>query len=162
MIFTNEKIGELHESAMLIAEDAFIYNRKGKLQDTDKAKTLFKNAYQKERKAAMLLVEDFSDEFNRALLFKSAARLAFNAGMSKEAAAMTNLGLAGNPPSPLFEQLYQIKLDIEDQKADREVSASNESVAQILGIFRKLPTNVRSQVVDFIQFLAAKYLNTKH
>ena len=78
----------------------------------------------------------------------------------KEAKVMLNLGLAGDPPSPVYERLLQLHLDILDKEELRkkETKPTNESIASMMGILRKLPAEVRQQTEDFVESLATKYL----
>jgi hypothetical protein len=56
------------------------------------------HAFEYERKAAMLLLNDYDVEPTRSVLFRSAASLALNFGDYREAERMIALGLLGNPP----------------------------------------------------------------
>jgi len=94
----------LHNEAMDIAEQAIILRSTG---DSSKAVELFKLAFEKEKVVAMSVVnEDF--EPSRSVLFRSAASMAYNAKMYRDAEKMIAIGLAGNPPPQIANDLRDL------------------------------------------------------
>jgi len=101
----SEQVNELHEKAMDIAERGFMAEKKGQL---DQAKQLSSQAYEYECEAAMLLLNDYDIEPTRSILFKSAACLALDFENYREAERMIALGLLGNPPPEILEELREL------------------------------------------------------
>lgn len=100
---------KLHNDAMDIAEDAFL----ARLQrDHGKAEDLFKKAFELEKKAALLIIDEYHLEPSRSVTFQSAASLAFNAGLYREAEKMINLALAGDPPELIADELRDLYEDV--------------------------------------------------
>ena len=100
-------IDELHEKAMELADEAY-YAKKNK--DLDKAQAKYLSAFEYEKSAAMLLVNDYTQEPTRSVLFRSAACLLLNVPFPTEiefrqAEKMVAYGLSGNPPEEIAEEL---------------------------------------------------------
>lgn len=106
----NSQINALHSKAMDIAEKAFVAKRKGKLKETKK---LSVEAFEYERDAALLLLDNFEIEPTRSLLFRSAACLAFDAENYSQARQMADYALQGNPPAEIKEELNDLLAEIE-------------------------------------------------
>jgi len=98
----SDQINELHSKAMEIAQTAFVARIQGELE---KLKQLSSQAFIYERQAAMLLLNDYDIEPTRSVLFRSAASLALNCENYREAEKMIALGLLGNPPPEILEEL---------------------------------------------------------
>jgi hypothetical protein len=101
----SDQVNELHEKAMKIAQAAFVARMQGELENV---KQLSSQAFEYERKAAMLLLNDFDIEPTRSVLFRSAASLALNFKDYREAERMIALGLLGNPPPEILEELREL------------------------------------------------------
>ena len=102
-------IDELHEKAMELADEAY-YAKKNK--DLDKARAKYLSAFEYEKSAAMLLVNDYTQEPTRSVLFRSAACLLLNLPFPTEiefrqAEKMVAYGLSGNPPEEIAEELRE-------------------------------------------------------
>lgn len=95
----------LHKEAMDLAELAFIERLKGQKSN---ARELFKKAFELEKQAALFIVNNYEAEPSRSVLFRSAASLAMNFGEYREAEKMIALGLAGNPPCEIAEELRNL------------------------------------------------------
>ncbi|MEL6944688.1 MAG: hypothetical protein AAFO82_18685, partial [Bacteroidota bacterium] len=107
-----EKVNQLHEQAMLLAEEAFLAKRS---KDTANSIDLYKKAYHLEEQAALLMITDYSIEPTRSVLFKGAANLAINAEKYQEAERMIRFALLGNPPSPIEQELYALLLKVQQK-----------------------------------------------
>lgn len=94
-----------HNQAMDIAEEAIIKKR---ILKPDEVKRLFEKAYRLEKEAALSLKDHPEEEPDRSVLFRSAASLAFNAGLLRDAEIMVNYGLAGNPPEEIAGELRDL------------------------------------------------------
>jgi hypothetical protein len=101
----SDQVNELHEKAMEIAQAAFIARIQGNLENV---KQLSLKAYEYEREAAMLLLNDYEIEPTRSVLFRSAACLALDFEDYREAERMIALGLLGNPPPEILEELREL------------------------------------------------------
>jgi len=106
---TNFALDELHQKAMELAEAA-LYAKKNQEFETAQAKYLA--AFEYEKSAAMLLVNDYEKEPTRSVLFRSAACLLLNLPFPNEAffrqaERMVAHGLSGNPPEEIAEELRE-------------------------------------------------------
>jgi len=97
-----KEIETLHNQAMDLAEKAVML-RIGK--KTDESIEAFNSAFQLERQAAIQLKDSFDFEPSRSIMFRSAASLALNASLYREAEKMIAIGLSGNPPDPIADEL---------------------------------------------------------
>jgi len=103
-------LDSLHQKAMELADAGFYANRKG--QKTE-AQQYYQEAFQYEKAAAMLLVNNYEMEPSRSVLFRSAASLilsypTINETAFREAERMVAFGLIGNPPQPILEELRDV------------------------------------------------------
>jgi len=98
------EINALHSQAMDAAGRAFHADIHG---DYATAETLFREAFELERRAAMLLV-DTQTEPTRSVLLRSAASLALDCHEFREAERLIAVGLAGNPPAPISDELRDL------------------------------------------------------
>jgi DNA polymerase III delta prime subunit len=101
----SDQVNELHEKAMKIAQAAFVARMQSELENV---KQLSSQAFEYERQAAMLLLNDYDIEPTRSVLFRSAASLALNFKDYREAERMIALGLLGNPPPEILEELREL------------------------------------------------------
>ncbi len=106
-------IQELHNSAMIDAEHAFLARFKG---DDDSALEYFEKAYIAEKDAAFKAKSAFMEEPTLTVLFKSAASLALNAKRLEDAEKLVCLALSGNPPLELAEELRDLFENINFQR----------------------------------------------
>lgn len=139
-----EKVDQLHEKAMALAEEAFMLKRSKKVLES---KTAYLKAFELEKEAAMLLVEDFEIEPTRSVLFKGAANLAYNCEQFREAERMIGFGLSGIPPVQIAQELRDLLVLIRNT-----ISESSP-----MDKFQQLPENLQKEVSDFIDFLIIKH-----
>jgi len=100
-------IDELHHKAMTLADEAFYAKKK---EDLETAQSKYLSAFEYEKAAAMLLVNDHENEPTRSVMFRSAACLLLNLPFPNEkyfrqAERMVAYGLSGNPPVEIAEEL---------------------------------------------------------
>jgi hypothetical protein len=95
---------EKHNEAMDLAEEAFTIIDSNAKRSID----LFRKAYSIERSIADTLSPKLENEPSRAILYKSAASLALNAKLYREAEKTACLGLVGFPEDLLLEELRDI------------------------------------------------------
>ncbi len=123
-------IDELHNKTMALADEAFYAKRKGQPADLQ---ALYQQAFQYEKAAAMLLVNDYKAEPTRSVLFRSAASLLLNLPELKEtdyraAEQMVAFGLSGNPPVAIADELREVWADIQARyAAERERSFQQQA-----------------------------------
>lgn len=101
----NDEISKLHNEAMNFAESAAVARVKGNLGQADE---LLRKAYENEVKAAKLLMDLSSPEPTRSVLFRSAASLAIDCNDLREAEKLIGLGLSGNPPIDIANELRDL------------------------------------------------------
>ena len=99
------EINKFHDEAMNLAELAAVAKVRG---DPEQANKLLRQAYENEVKAANLLTDMSSPEPTRSVLFRSAASLAIDCNEFREAEKLISLGLAGNPPPDVTEELRDL------------------------------------------------------
>lgn len=102
-------LDELHQKAMELADEAF-YAKKNQALETAQSKYL--TAFEYEKAAAMLLVNEHEKEPTRSVLFRSAACLLLNLPFPsdtyfRQAERMVAYGLSGNPPEEIAEELRE-------------------------------------------------------
>ncbi|MFZ5518702.1 MAG: hypothetical protein ACOY90_18880 [Candidatus Zhuqueibacterota bacterium] len=102
-------VDELHPIAIDLAEQAFLFRRKG---NENKAKELFLEALKIEQQAAFLLPPIQESEPSRSILFRSASSIAYNAGNYEKADWLISNGLAGFPPIEIKEELKNLYEDV--------------------------------------------------
>ncbi len=106
---TGLAINELHHKAMALADEAFYAKRKDELEV---AQSKYLEAFEFEKAAAMLLVNEYSQEPTRSVLFRSAACLMLNLPYPtddhfRQSERMVAFGLSGNPPEEIAEELRE-------------------------------------------------------
>ncbi len=106
-------IQELHTKAMEIAELAFVKKFNLLLDD---ARSLFEESFQYERKAAFMAKEENIGEPTISILLKSAASLAINCDKFVDAEKLICLGLSGEPPFEIAEELRNLLEEVHFQR----------------------------------------------
>lgn len=96
---------KLHQQAMGIAAQADIARKR---RAFSKAKKFYNEALALERAAAMGFKDRLKYEPTRSVLFRSAATLANLAGDKRECERLLCMGLAGNPPDEIADELRQL------------------------------------------------------
>ncbi|MFP4172587.1 MAG: hypothetical protein ACLFV4_06715 [Candidatus Hydrogenedentota bacterium] len=99
------QIEELHSQAMEAADQALLARRRA---DEAGAEASFAKAYEWESQAARLAVEENVPEPSRSVLLRSAATLALDAGKTREAERLAAMGLVGDPPPEIADELRAI------------------------------------------------------
>ena len=96
---------EIHQKAMLLSQDAFVLTARGRAAE---ALPLNEQAFELERQAALSLLDRKDLEPTRSILFRSAAVIARDCFKYEDAEKMILLGLAGNPPEDIEEELREV------------------------------------------------------
>ncbi len=99
---------------MFFAQDALVAKHRG---DTQNALSLYKNAFDIEHEVAMSLVNSDNEPI-RSVMFRSAASLALNCGLDRDAEIMISYGLIGQPPTDIHQELLQL---LDDVKSHRQL-----------------------------------------
>lgn len=99
-------VRELHHQAMAFADEALKLKQNG---EYDKSIEIFRLAFEKEREAVELVSNNLSLEPTRSVLLRSAATIALDCKNLREAERLIAMGLAGNPPCEIAEELRDIK-----------------------------------------------------
>lgn len=122
-----KEIQNLHDEAMVWAEQAYLEKRKSTLE---KAIELFLKAYALENSAAELAVQKNIPEPSKSVLIRSAASLAIECRKLAEAEKLICLGLAGDPPFELQNELRDLfeKVNFERHLELRGITLSSEEI----------------------------------
>lgn len=99
----------LHNQAMQLAQEAYIAKLKG---EEEVSLTMYRAAYELERKAAIGFEAFDGSEPTRSVLFRSAAVLAKNCGKFIEAYELVGTGLSGNPTGLVKEELEELNKEL--------------------------------------------------
>ena len=95
----------LHNKAMELADMADLHKFH---KEYEEAQSLYIQAFEQERKAAIWAYENHCEEPTTSVLIRSAASLAYNAKEYRESERMIALGLLGNPPTEIAEELRDL------------------------------------------------------
>ncbi|HHH50559.1 MAG TPA: hypothetical protein ENK52_06240 [Saprospiraceae bacterium] len=106
----NIPTNELHQKAMALADEAFYAKKK---EQFDNAQSKYLAAFEYEKAAATLLVNDYDQEPTRSVLFRSAANILLNLPYLenehfRQAEKMVAYGLSGNPPEEIAKELREV------------------------------------------------------
>lgn len=162
-----KEIENLHEQAMDMAESAILLKLKKNAEESFEA---FSSAYQLEAEAAMLLKESYDLEPSRAILFRSAASLALNAKRFRDAEKMVALGLAGNPPESLADELRNIYENINFEKhlqlkgivlSDNDVQLSLAGNSVCYGMIKAEEFIKRAEIFEKMTIRTAEWILKK-
>ena len=115
---------KLHREAMDLADRAEVAQRR---KARNEATLLFRQAFELERAAAVLFVNDFDAEPTRSVLLRSAASLALDCQEYREAERLIAAALWGNPPEELYDELREllVSLDSRGTVAKRSIHKPN-------------------------------------
>lgn len=107
------EISSLHETAMAFTEQALLS------RNPLRARSLFRSAFEHERKAAELLEDAYDYEPTRSVLYRSAATLARDCQDYSEARRLVQKGLEGQPPDDIAEELREVLQLVDADEAHR-------------------------------------------
>jgi hypothetical protein len=100
-----EEVANLHRQAMSMASAGYIASMQGKSSESLKFR---RKAYALEREAALKLLTKTKAEPTRSVLFRSAATLALDCGDMRESERLVAMGLSGDPPPEIAEELRDV------------------------------------------------------
>lgn len=115
----------LHNKAMEFADEALLARMEG---NTQASTALFEKAFDLEKEAATAIGEDQQESESRYILIRSAAALALNCGKYHEAKALIALGLSGNPPAFIIEELKALEEKLQ------EANRSEFGYLEVIGV----------------------------
>lgn len=98
----------LHHEALELVDRAVLARQCG---DFDRMTALTKAAFAKERAAADLVANEWDFEPTRSILHRSAAVLAIECFLLREAERLIGRALAGNPPIDLADELRDLLIE---------------------------------------------------
>jgi len=98
-------IKQEHRQAMEYADQAFVARLNG---DANEAAEFARKAFEYERRAAEMVVNNLELEPTRSVLHRSAASFAIKCGEMREAERLLAIGLAGNPPEEIANELRDL------------------------------------------------------
>jgi hypothetical protein len=105
-----DRIQDLHQAAMALAEQADIAKLRG--ESTATVQVLLRSAFEQESEAAELTVTLEDAEPTRSVLHRSAASLAIDCGEYQAAERLITRALAGNPPQVIASELKDLFIQI--------------------------------------------------
>jgi hypothetical protein len=122
-----KEVETLHNQAMDLAEKAIILRMR---KQNDASIETFSTAFLLESQAAMQIKDLYDLEPSRSIMFRSAASLALNAGLFRDAEKMIAVGLSGNPPEQIADELRNLyeNINFERHLQLRGVTLSDNDV----------------------------------
>lgn len=100
-----DELTKTHREGMVFMQEALVAQGYG---DEEAAHKLFEKAFELEKQAALMLINDFDNEPTRSVLFRSAACLAMDCKKYREAEKLAAQGLAGEPPQSIMNELREL------------------------------------------------------
>jgi hypothetical protein len=123
------RVREIHREAMRLADEADAARLRG---DAAGHRRLIRQAFEAEREAALRLADRTELEPTRSILHKSAAYLALESGLQREASNLARSALAGAPPADVEEELRAILQRTDGYTALSEKAGHRASSIQAL------------------------------
>lgn len=100
-----DHIEQLHNQAMIFADDADLLKHHGRKEDSI---IFYEKAYKAERDAVFESIKCCIDDFSVNILIKSAAFLAYEAGLIRDSEQMVGLALSRNLPEEIAEEMRDL------------------------------------------------------
>jgi hypothetical protein len=142
------------------AETAFLLRHQHKYEES---RTEMQKAFELERNAALLISK--GTEPSRSVLLRSAASLALNAGLPREAERMISIALSEEPPPPIAEELRDLleQVNFERHLQLRDVTLAEDEVQMSLsgpetgfGVARSDEFIRRIQILELMAYRTAE------
>ena len=121
---TGTELLNLHQEAMFFAQDALVAIHH---KDTEKAHSLYQQAFDIEHKVALEVAKSDNEPF-RSIILRSAASLALNISLYREAEIFISYGLLGTPPDDIHQELLEL---LERVKQQRLLKDKNDTITLI-------------------------------
>lgn len=122
-------IRAMHETAMEFADRAILAKAKG---EADAARQYLYLAFQMEKKAAFEMPTDAEDLVPRFILLRSAAALAFKAGLFKESENLIEICRSENPPAWILAELDDVARLIQNAQPKNGKAAATATLEGVL------------------------------
>lgn len=159
-------VKELHREAMRYNDLALI----AKKSEPEKVQEYYSMAFQMEKKAAYLFIEQSNEEPTRSILLRSAANLGFLSNQLREAEKLVALGLSGEPNLELADELRNVlqqinfhrHLELQGLELDStevQLSLSGNQVGH--GIVRSHEFLSRIEIIEKLAYRTADRLRNK-
>jgi hypothetical protein len=103
----NLDLETLHHQAMELVDRAVLEKQQG---DAAAGLVLLRSAFEQERSAADLVADQFDFEPTRSILHRSAAAIAVECSLLREAERLIGRALSGNPPADIADELRDLLL----------------------------------------------------
>jgi hypothetical protein len=116
-----KKATDIHRKAMDLVDRARAEKARGESRHAEES---LRDAFENEREAALLVVKEEGSEPTRSVLCRSAASLALQVDEIREAERLISLGLAGNPPEDIAEELLELRKELNGQRRTSFVAES--------------------------------------
>lgn len=100
-----DQIEQLHNDAMILADEADMLKLRGKKEESIE---LYCKAFNSEREAAIAAISCGIEDLSVNILIKSAAFLGFDAGLIRESEQMVGLALSRNLPEEIAEEMRDL------------------------------------------------------
>jgi hypothetical protein len=100
-----EKAKIRHDKAMMLAQEAIMARIR---RNENEAQVLYKQSFELEREAAYIYAERFDKEPIRSILYRSAASLAIECFLYKEAALLIQEGQSSNTPLDVMHEFEEL------------------------------------------------------
>ncbi len=104
---------ELHHKSLELSDEAFVAHTKG---NENSSRILYEKAFWLEKEAALQMPLNGKTPVPRPVFLRSAASLAFKAGLFQEAEKLIALCRAENPPAFVVRELSELEVLITQQK----------------------------------------------
>ncbi len=102
-------VQEKHHQAMALTDEAFLARRQGNIEG---ASQFFQQAFQQEREAAEQADREGLPEPTRSVLYRSAATLALDCHLFRDAERLAARGLSGDPPEDVADELRAVLANV--------------------------------------------------
>jgi|GEM_PF-1908326 len=139
MTTTARQLRSVHRQSAIFAQEAWLAKDNGQ---QDRSLELYSKAYALEKEVASAYVDLKDMEPTRSILLKSAAVLAKECGLFREAEQWLSHALAGNPPDEVAKELRTLFKSINKKQGKKATKAKpNSNVLTVVeGVFSMVDT----------------------
>lgn len=132
-----DSLRTLHNEAMDLAQMGQIASSRG---ESEKAEMLLRQAFDKEREAALMAFENKHPQPGLSILLQSAAHLAATTAQPREAEKLIGLALSGDAPFEIRNDLRQLLASLDATRDEVYDTYAIQIPAGDSGIFNALST----------------------
>lgn len=138
---TQKDIQELHTKAMELADQADMLKQR---QQLDEACSLYAQSLEAEKEAAYTAQKAHVGEPTESILFRSAASLAYSIRDYREAERLICMGLAGDPPVEIAEELRSLYDAVGMERSILKMATSGNSTKEHENVTITIPVKERN------------------